>query len=287
VFVDGVADVDDMATRWRSSRHSEKPGVGKSYSSLNIQPSIEAQTVDTQQEFRRGVKFACRAVPSREVAGLRLLGTNDSRFTDNLGGVDVDLRFKKAASCGALVAAMFAVTTAHANLVTNGGFETGDFSGWTTAIDGFYDGVDSAAPQAGNFAAFFGNPGISTISQKLATAPNTTYLLTFWLMVEGDPNGNAAPNSFSFDWNGAPGAPALVNSGPTGYKEFQYFLTANSASTELAFNFSDTPAFIDFDSVSVTVPEPTSLALVLGALGAALATRRRSSAKSETAEGAG
>ena len=198
------------------------------------------------------------------------------------------LRFKKAASCAALVAAMFAGTTAHANLVTNGGFETGDFSGWTTAIDPQWDGVDTQSPQAGTYEAFFGNPGgISTISQTLATTPNATYLLTFWLMVEADPNGVAAPNSFSFDWNGAPGAPALVNSGPFGYTEYQYLLTANSALTTLAFNFSDTPAFMDFDSVSVTVPEPSSLALALGALGAALAARRRSSAKSEAAEGAG
>jgi MYXO-CTERM domain-containing protein len=183
---------------------------------------------------------------------------------------------------------MFAGTTAHANLVTNGGFETGDFSGWTTAVDPPNDGVDVQSPQAGTYAAFFGNPGgISTISQTLTTLPGNFYDITFWVMVEADPTGASAPNSFAFDWGGVP-VTGFANQGPSGYTEYEFKLAASTASTQLAFNFSDTPAFIDFDSVNVTaIPEPTSLALALGALGAALATRRRSSAKSEAAEGAG
>ena len=195
------------------------------------------------------------------------------------------LRFKKAASCAALVAAMFAGTTAHANLVTNGGFETGDFSGWTTAIDPQWDGVDTQSPQAGTYEAFFGNPGgISTISQTLTTLPGNFYNITFWVMVEADVTGNSVPNSFEFDWDGAP-VTSFANAGPSGYTEYQFKLAASTASTLLQFSFSDTPAFIDFDSVDVTaIPEPTSLALALGALGGMVAVRRRPAKKVEAVD---
>jgi len=205
----------------------------------------------------------------------------------------VHILFKKAASCALLAAGLSASLAAHANLITNGGFETGDFSGWTTSIDPFWDGVDTAAPQAGAFAAFFGNPGgTSTISQTLATVAGTSYDIRFWLMAEGDPLGNAAPNLFSFAWNGASGAPAIVNSGPFAYTQFEYQLVASSSSTTISFSFSDTPAFWDFDSVDVTaipnrVPEPGSLALVLGALGALVATKRRHAAKAKAVQLAG
>jgi hypothetical protein len=175
---------------------------------------------------------------------------------------------------------------ARANLVTNGDFETGDFSGWTTSIDPVYDGVDSSAPQAGTYAAFFGNPfGTSTISQTLATDAGVTYNINFWLMAEADVTGAAAPNSFEFDWDGSAVAPTIVNTGPFGYTHFGYQLVASSASTQLAFSFSDTPAFWDFDSVDVTVavPEPASLALVLSALGGLLAVKRRRPAKAKAA----
>ena len=194
---------------------------------------------------------------------------------------------KKAVACGILAAALSASMAAHANLVTNGGFETGDFTGWSASIDPVWDSVYDGAPQAGTYAGSFGNPGSSTISQTLATAPSTTYKLTFWLQAEADVNGLSAPNSFSFSWDGAPGAPTLVDSPAFGYTEFQYVLVASSASTTLSFTFSNEVAFWDFDSVDVeTVPEPASLALALGALAGLWAVSRRSAARAGAARSA-
>ena len=46
---------------------------------------------------------------------------------------------------------------APANLIVNGGFETGNFSGWThSTLDDNSLGVDSFAPHSGLDAAFFG-----------------------------------------------------------------------------------------------------------------------------------
>jgi hypothetical protein len=185
-----------------------------------------------------------------------------------------------AAAWAALV--LFGAQAAHAGPVVNGDFETGDFTGWTTSLDPVYDGVDVLLPQAGTYAAYFGNPdSISSISQTLATLAGTTYNISFWLMNEADVPGASTPNSFEFDWGGIAQL-SLVNQSAFGYTNYQFSLLANSASTDLAFKFNHATAFWDFDSVTVeaaanAVPEPDSLALtaLAGALALVVSARRR------------
>ncbi|MDD5141783.1 MAG: protease pro-enzyme activation domain-containing protein [Verrucomicrobiales bacterium] len=73
-------------------------------------------------------------------------------------------------------------------LVSNGGFETGDFTGWTLANSSSFDGVvDSLilTPHTGTFCFAFGHQGAFTfLSQTLATTPGQSYLLSFWLSKE-------------------------------------------------------------------------------------------------------
>lgn len=185
---------------------------------------------------------------------------------------------------GLTAAALCCGMAAHANLVANGDFETGDFTSWSTSVDPVWDAVDTLVPQAGSYAAYFGKPGgTSTISQTLATVAGTTYAISFWLMLESDVTGNAAPNAFAFNWDGAASELVLTDAAAFGYTQYQYQLTASSASTDLAFSFSNTASFWDFDSVDVVAvtneaPEPGSLALAaIAALGGALVTRRRRS----------
>jgi hypothetical protein len=167
---------------------------------------------------------------------------------------------------------------ADADLVVNGGFETGDFTGWTTSIDATFDGVDALAPHDGTYAAYFGNPsGTSSISQTLATTAGAVYQVAFWLAPEMDVLGASTPNQFQFDWDGAPRL-TLTDAPGSAYAQHTFLLTASSASTTLTFSFANSPAFWDFDTVSVTaasvVPEPGSLALVALACALVAYTRR-------------
>jgi hypothetical protein len=65
---------------------------------------------------------------------------------------------------------------ARANLVANGGFETGDFTGWTVSDPSIQ--IDGAFAADGNFdAAFTGSSG--TLSQGLLTTAGLSYTLSF------------------------------------------------------------------------------------------------------------
>jgi hypothetical protein len=174
------------------------------------------------------------------------------------------------------------VSAQAAPIVTNGDFETRDFTGWTLTGDSSFVGVDSSAPQAGGFAAYFGPSTPGGISQTLTTVAGTSYHVQYWIQTEGDvtDNSTATPNSFQFTWGGIV-EDSFTNLPATAYTLHSFDLVALGASTTIAFTFTDGPAFIDFDSVSVaaaaltTVPEPDSLALLALAGTALVLSRRR------------
>ena len=170
---------------------------------------------------------------------------------------------------------------ARADLVTNGGFETGSFSGWTGTGNTVFNGVTCPGPGAtvhgGNCAAFFGPVGSTGgISQNLATTPGTTYRIDFFFLPDG---GN--PSSFSATFGGTT-LISLTNPPAGPYQEFSFDVIATLSSTALAFNFRDDPGFLFLDDVSVNaVPLPAALSLFatgLGALGLLSWRRKRKSA---------
>jgi hypothetical protein len=180
---------------------------------------------------------------------------------------------------------------ASADLVVNGGFETGDFTGWTInpsptgdfpwTIDG-----SSTGPFAGAHFASTGcigptctsGPGGSFLSQNLATTPGQTYTLSFAY------NPNAGQTSeLVVDWGGTQvfdqvnGAAVYTVHTITG-------LVPTDGSTNLTFFGRQDPDFNGLDNVSVNpagaaAPEPSSLLLVTsvvpGLLGLGIVRRRK------------
>jgi len=151
------------------------------------------------------------------------------------------------------------------NLVVNGGFETGDFSGWTLTIPGYRDTIVAALrppdgaqySHSGMFAAQFsdiylaglGGSTESVIAQTLTTQPGTSYLISFWV--------DAVTNSsFLVSWNGNPLLSISVPVDPeySGYlsTNFQAVVKATGSNSVLQFQF---PGIFNHKATTTTLDD--------------------------------
>ena len=166
---------------------------------------------------------------------------------------------------GAMVAAMgLAIGSAYAaNIVVNGSFETGDFTGWTQTGNSGFSGVECpgvgfAGPNDGACDAFFGPVGsVGGITQTLNTLPGRFYNIDFDFRPDG-----GTPSSFSAVWDAQPPLISLTNPAASPYQVLHFLALATGPTTSLSFNFRDDPGFLFLDSVSVAVPEPGTMALL-------------------------
>ena len=195
----------------------------------------------------------------------------------------------KASFILAGVALAFATPAAAQELVTNGGFETGNFNGFTQTGNTGYTTVTPAPlfVASGAYGATFGPVGSTGgITQTLSTNAGQSYLISFDLqnLFGGTPN-------FYEVLFGGVSLFTATNSAAFGYTNFSTTATALGVSTDLAFNFRHDPTFFALDNVSVTavngaVPEPATWAMMLigfGAMGVSMRRRRRTNTLLQTA----
>jgi hypothetical protein len=165
----------------------------------------------------------------------------------------------------------------HANLIVNGGFETGDFPEWSRGnhagndhargIDFLISSAHAGNPVTGDMAhhgmgeALFGGIG-ATLSQTLATNANEHYTVDFWLMnnisasSSGDGSGS---NDFSASWNGVSLMPTIVNTDKSGYTEYQFDVTGAAGHSTLEFSARNDGGHWNLDDVSVREGAPDTI----------------------------
>jgi hypothetical protein len=171
---------------------------------------------------------------------------------------------------GAVFAAAMALAgpaAAATNYLTNGSFESGDFTGWIQSAIVGYTGVSDYA-EDGSYGAFFGPVGLdSVISQTFSDVAGETLTIRGWISADGN-----APSDFGFYFDGVP----VVYLNPVtamGYTQYSTTVTATGIDT-LAVGARNDPGLIWIDNVSVSptisgavsvssIPEPATWAMMM------------------------
>ena len=186
------------------------------------------------------------------------------------------MRFISTLAVSALTAWLMTAGSARAELVANGGFETGDFTGWTT------QGVISNLFQVSTVFSHTGSHSVvlagleaddDEFYQTVPTTLGQQYALDFWVY-----NLGVGADGMHVEWEGN----TAFNVKPLDVpleSWFQYTLplTATANGSELRFGGFDVPLGFYIDDIRLTaVPEPSCLGLAaLGLAGIGVVARRK------------
>jgi hypothetical protein len=193
---------------------------------------------------------------------------------------------------------------ARADLITNGSFELGGFvnqgnqtmilplaspaiTGWTVITDQIA-WIDTGNPwglsaQNGNrfldFTAYPAGPPFGGLSQNIATVAGTQYVLSFYLGTYTQRWGGPPVSILASAGGTSQNFSVLTTSTSSTWTPFSMLFTANGPTTTVNLTGAAGFEYIGLDNVSVeqvgTVPEPSSLSLIVSAAGLLVCARYR------------
>ena len=140
--------------------------------------------------------------------------------------------------------------------IVNGGFETGDLTGWTASSGSITAQFVGFGADFGNYAANLGaTASPQSLSQDVATTPGQHYTLTFFVL--GDPE--ASSNALNVTWDGTTILSLSDDfSGLTGYT-FDVVGDPSNPTTHLQFNYADDGVGMYVDQVALgATPGPAT-----------------------------
>jgi hypothetical protein len=143
------------------------------------------------------------------------------------------------------------------NLLVNGGFETGNFNGWSLSGNTGFTSVTNSPfyVHSGSFGAALGPIGSEGfISQTLATTAGKPYIVSFFLRSDG-----GTPNRFLASWDGQTffNQVNIPTNGPANtWMPFAFTEVATDASTALQLGFRNDPGYLGLDDVAVVADPP-------------------------------
>ena len=166
------------------------------------------------------------------------------------------MRISRLISSVALAPALATSSAQALNLIVNEGFETGDFTGWTTGANSFPMSIVTSPVESGIYAAqiagFSNNP--DTLSQTVADTAGQSYVLSFSRYV----NDGAPTVSLNVSWNGNS---VFSELNPATVDIYQTFAlnVVGSGSDALIFTSANDPSTTYLDNVSLTPTATTPL----------------------------